>query len=69
MQKSNVYNTSMSDVNDISTTMALNVGLEMPVANCLTRPRVYTTFSMLNSVEHEILNAHTYKNIKKLGFF
>ena len=24
---------------------------------------------MLNSVEHEILNAHMYKNIKKVGFF
>ena len=24
---------------------------------------------MLNSVEHEILNAHNYKNIKKFGFF
>ena len=23
---------------------------------------------MLNSVEHEILNAHKYKNIKKFGF-
>ena len=33
------------------------------------RPRGYKTFFMLNSVEHEILNAHKYKNIKKLGFF
>ena len=24
---------------------------------------------MLNSVEHEILNAHNYKNIKKFSFF
>ena len=24
---------------------------------------------MLNSVEHEILNAHRYKNIKKFSFF
>ena len=24
---------------------------------------------MLNSVEHEILNAHKYKNIKKFGIF
>ena len=24
---------------------------------------------MLNSAEHEILNAHKYKNIKKFGFF
>ena len=31
----------------------------------LTRPHGYKTFFMLNSVEHEILNAHKYKNIKK----
>ena len=30
------------------------------------RPQGYKTFFMLNSVEHEILNAHRYKNIKKL---
>ena len=35
----------------------------------LFRPRGYKTFSMLNSVEHEIINAHKYKNIKKFGFF
>ena len=33
------------------------------------RPRVYKTFIMLNSAEHEILNAHKYKNIKKFGVF
>ena len=32
-------------------------------------PRVYKTFFVLNSVEHEILNAHKYKNIKKFGLF
>ena len=26
-------------------------------------------FFMLNSAEHEILNAHKYKNIKKFSFF
>ena len=35
----------------------------------LIRPRGYKTFSMLNSAEHEILNAHKYKNIKKFSFF
>ena len=34
-----------------------------------TRPRGYKTFFVLNSVEHEILNAHKYKNIKKFGLF
>ena len=34
----------------------------------MTWPRGYTTFFMLNSVEHEILNAHKYKNIKKGSF-
>ena len=29
----------------------------------------YKTFFMLNSVEHEILNAHMYKDIKEFGFF
>ena len=33
------------------------------------RSRGYKTFFMLNSVEHEILNAHKYKNIKKFGLF
>ena len=34
-----------------------------------SRPRGYKTFFVLNSVEHEILNAHKYKNIKKFGIF
>ena len=33
------------------------------------RPREYKTFFMLNSVEHEILNAHMYKNSKRFGFY
>ena len=33
-----------------------------------TGPEVIKLF-MLNSVEHEILNAHKYKNIKKFSFF
>ena len=38
---------------------------------CLSkyRARGYKTFFMLNSVEHEILNADKLKNIKKVGFF
>ena len=35
----------------------------------LIRARGYKTFFMLNSVEHEILNAYKYKNIKKFSFF
>ena len=35
----------------------------------MIRPRGYKTFSMLNSAEHEILNAHKFKNMKKFGFF
>ena len=31
-------------------------------------PRGYKTFFMLNSAEHEILNARKYKKINKLGF-
>ena len=36
---------------------------------CESRPRGYKTLFMLNSAEHEILNAHKCKNIKKFGFF
>ena len=32
-------------------------------------PRGYKTFFVLNSTEHEILNAHQYKDIKKFGLF
>ena len=34
----------------------------------ILRARGYKTFFMLNSIEHEILNAHKYKNIKKKYF-
>ena len=34
-----------------------------------SRPQGYKTFFMLNSVEHEILNARKHKNIKKFGSF
>ena len=34
-----------------------------------TRSHGYKTFFVLNSIEHEILNAHKYKNINKFGFF
>ena len=34
-----------------------------------TRARGYKTFFMLNSAEHEILNAHKHQNIKKLSIF
>ena len=32
-------------------------------------PEVIKLFFVLNSVEHEISNAHKYKNIKIFGFF
>ena len=32
-------------------------------------PEVIKLFFILNSVEHEILNAHKDKNIEKFGFF
>ena len=35
----------------------------------ITWPRGYKIIFMLNSVEHEILNAHKYTNIKKSAFF
>ena len=33
------------------------------------RTRGYKKKFMLNSAEHEILNSHKYKNIKKFSFF
>ena len=35
----------------------------------MPRPRGYKTFSMLNSTEHGISNAHKFKYIKKFSFF
>ena len=35
----------------------------------LIRPGGYKTFFMLNSAEHEILNAFEYENIKKFSIF
>ena len=35
----------------------------------LSGPKVIKLFSMLSLVEHELLNAHKYKNIKKFNFF
>ena len=35
----------------------------------MIRPRGYKTFFMLNSAEHEILNAHKHKHYKKFGFY
>ena len=32
-------------------------------------PQGYKTFFMLNLVQHESLNAHKYKKIKKMAFF
>ena len=34
----------------------------------LTRGRGYKKIIMLNSAEHEVLNDHKYKNIKKFSF-
>ena len=31
------------------------------LADCVVWPQGFKTFSMLNSAEHEILNAHKYK--------
>ena len=32
-------------------------------------PQGYKTFFMLNSIEHEVLNIHKYKNYRKLAYF
>ena len=50
-----------------------NQGLRVHVVghslNLEILPRGYKTFSMLNSTEHEISNAHKFKYIKKFSFF
>ena len=51
-----------------------SLAVQVPTSHATTnlfksRPRGYKTFFVLNSVEHEILNAHMYKNIKKFGLF
>ena len=45
--------------------------MEMAVASpeFLSRAQGYKTFFMLNSVEHEILNAQRYKIIMKFSIF
>ena len=41
----------------------------MDVVMMMNWPQGYKTFSILNSIEHEILNAHKCKNIEKFSFF
>ena len=49
--------------------MADNVVPDQTVPGGTTWPQGYKTFFMLNSAEHEILDAHKSNNIKKFGFF
>ena len=53
-----------------------NINIELPsksnrhARRCQQiRPRGYKTFFMLNSIEHEILNAYKYKNISRNSAF
>ena len=46
--------------------LAFNVSCSCVIT---TRSRGYKTVFMLNSAEHEILNAHKCENIKKFGIF
>ena len=50
-------------------TPPLNLKLTIKSLQMGIRSRGYKTFSMLNLAEHEILNAHRYKNIKKFSIF
>ena len=52
--------------------MANSVGLDQTVIRLLLRAakiQGFKTFFMLNSIEHEILNARKNKNVKKFLFF
>ena len=50
-------------------TLFIMVAMIEQTLNIYIWPRGYKTFFMLNLVEHEILYAHKYKNIKKFSFF
>ena len=43
----------------------IDLHLKMP----MPRPRGYKTFFVLNSIEHEILNAHKYKKYQEFQHF
>ena len=45
-----------------------NLSFNTREGDSYTRARGYKTFFVLNLVEHEISNAHMYKNIKKFSF-
>ena len=45
------------------------INSQLTMSQSQTWPQGYKTFFILNSVEHEILNAHKYKDIKKFSFF
>ena len=47
----------------------VQVNFVLPVMVCIIWPQGYKTFTMLSSVEHEILNYHKCKNIEKFSFF
>ena len=47
----------------------LMVGLIGLSKQCRPGTEVLNLFSMLNSAEHEVSNAHKYKNIKKFSCF
>ena len=55
----------------LSSIISLSFSLSLAIGPILTEilARGYKTFFMLNSIEHEILNADKLKNIKKVGFF
>ena len=45
-------------------TLSFSLFVDQGFKSSLSWPRCYKTFFMLNSAEHEILNAHKYENIK-----
>ena len=56
---------SLLNMNYVPSHRRLSRGKQPPY--CPGRPRGYKTFFMLNSVEHEILNAHKYKTRSKFS--
>ena len=58
-----VCNFGLSECNRVNLNPLQNVQILMRT----TRARGYKTFFVVNSVEHEISNAHKYRNIKKFS--
>ena len=68
MLNRNMFN-CLSLVRCTCTVKTLNIRIDRSEQTVQTWPRGYKTFLMLNSVEHEILNAYKYKKYQEIQIF